>query len=321
WKWRMQGGAVTLANQFNALAEKPDLLIISDMLDISTFRALTRTEIPIVLYFHENQLTYPQNRRQHHGWRYGFINYTSALTADTVLFNSAFHHDDFFTELPRMLKHFPDYNELDTIETIRAKSHVLPLGIDLARFDQHNTTRNSDTPLILWNHRWEADKNPAAFADALLTLASEGFDFEVAIAGRNFRQHPTEFDQLRTQLGERVIHYGYTKSFADYARLLWQADYIISPSYQDFFGIAVTEAIYCQCVPLLANRLNYPHLIPTDYHAQCLFREGALTGLLRQHLLGNLPVDTAQLRTYVTQYDWQHMITRYDDTFAILASQ
>ncbi|MEL6525476.1 MAG: DUF3524 domain-containing protein, partial [Chloroflexota bacterium] len=91
--------------------------------------------------------------------------------------------------------------------------------------------------------------------------------------------------------------------------------------YQDFFGIAVTEAIYCQCVPLLANRLNYPHLIPTDYHAQCLFREGALTGLLRQHLLGNLPVDTAQLRTYVTQYDWQHMITRYDDTFAILASQ
>ena len=80
----MQGGAVTMARRFQALETQPDLIIASDMMDVSLFRAITRTNIPIALYFHENQLTYPQNRRQHHGWQYGFINYASALTADRL---------------------------------------------------------------------------------------------------------------------------------------------------------------------------------------------------------------------------------------------
>ena len=71
------------------------------------------------MYFHENQLSYPQSRRQNHGWRYGFINFVSALCADANYFNSQFHLDDFLTKLPRMLKHFADYNELQTIDEIR----------------------------------------------------------------------------------------------------------------------------------------------------------------------------------------------------------
>lgn len=320
WKWRMQGGAVTMARQFAQLDTQPDLIVASDMLDLSLFRALTRTEIPIALYFHENQLTYPQNRRQGHGWQYGFINYASALAADAVFFNSQFHYDDFFAELPRMLKHFADHNELESIEAIRAKSQVLSLAIDLSRFDAHTPAAKTPNqqPLILWNHRWETDKNPATFSDTLIQLATEGFDFKIAITGQNFRTQNTVFDDLHAQLNDRIIHFGYAPTFAEYARLLWQADYIISPAYQDFFGIAVTEAIYCQCVPLLANDLNYPHLLPTDAHAACLFREGALTGLLRQHLLGNYQVNTTPLRQHVSQFDWQHMVTHYDNTFSAL---
>ena len=37
WKWRMHGGAVTLAKQFNNLDYKPDLILSTDMLDFSTF--------------------------------------------------------------------------------------------------------------------------------------------------------------------------------------------------------------------------------------------------------------------------------------------
>jgi glycosyltransferase involved in cell wall biosynthesis len=316
WKWRMQGGAVTLAWRYLELAPEPDVIIASDMMDVSIFRAITRTSRPIALYFHENQLTYPQNQRQGHGWRYGFINYASALAADRLYFNSAFHRDSFFEALPRMLKHFGDYNELETVAILRDKAQVLPLGLALKRFDTYRSAaRPHDNAVILWNHRWESEKNPQVFFDALYALDAEGIAFDVILAGANLRRDPQEFSQARAHFGERILHYGYADSFADYARLLWQADYVVSPSYQDFFGIAVAEAIYCGCVPLLADRLNYPYLLPQSYHHTCLFRDGALTGLLRQHLLGHYSVDTTALQKHIAQYDWATMIDQYDAMF------
>ena len=62
WKWRMQGGAVTLARLFTERKLQPDVILASDMFDLATFRALTRQDnAPCAMYFHENQLTYPQN--------------------------------------------------------------------------------------------------------------------------------------------------------------------------------------------------------------------------------------------------------------------
>lgn len=62
WKWRMHGGAITLANQFLEQGLNPDLILATDMLDVTTFLALTRAKTspkPVAIYFHENQLCYP----------------------------------------------------------------------------------------------------------------------------------------------------------------------------------------------------------------------------------------------------------------------
>ncbi|MDX1664963.1 MAG: DUF3524 domain-containing protein, partial [Candidatus Promineifilaceae bacterium] len=43
WKWRMHGGAVTLAQRFMRRKKPlPDLILATDMLDLTTFLALTR---------------------------------------------------------------------------------------------------------------------------------------------------------------------------------------------------------------------------------------------------------------------------------------
>ena len=115
WKWRMHGGAITLADQFMKMNFIPDLILATDMLDVTTFISLTKkktSHLPVVLYFHENQLSYPwskqdrdvQRKRDHH---YGFINIASALAADHVLFNSQFHLDSFHLEGEKLLKNFP----------------------------------------------------------------------------------------------------------------------------------------------------------------------------------------------------------------------
>ena len=321
WKWRMQGGAITLARMFREQHLQPDVVLATDMFDLSTFRALARLDVPTALYFHENQLTYPQNSRQRHGWQYGFINYVSALVADAVFFNSDYHRTTFLDELPRMLKHFGDFNELETIETILERSAVLPLGLDLRRFDKHrpDNLSHGQPPLILWNHRWEEDKNPQLFFEALYRLAAQHVPFRVALVGENFRQKPEEFEAARDHLGERVVAYGYVDSFADYAQLLWEADYVVSTADHDFFGIAVAEAIYCECIPLLPYRLNYPALIPDPWRSSCLYSANDLFGLLVRHLRGEETANTADLRQTVRRYDWAQMAERYDEALTQLA--
>ncbi|NNC84972.1 MAG: DUF3524 domain-containing protein, partial [Bacteroidia bacterium] len=103
WKWRMHGGAITLARKYLEKNYSPDLILCSDMLDLTTFLSLTRARtanIPTAVYFHENQLTYPWSpddrdvkmKRDNH---YAFINCVTALTADKVFFNSHYHMNSF----------------------------------------------------------------------------------------------------------------------------------------------------------------------------------------------------------------------------------
>lgn len=336
WKWRLHGGAVTLARKFLASQLTPDLILATDMLDLTTFLALTRrrtANIPTAIYFHENQLTYPWSptdrdiaqRRDKH---YGFINYVSALTADTVLFNSAYHRDSFLAALPKLLRHFPDYNELNTVAQIRAKSRVLALGLDLRRFDQYKPdqsdeeTHAASRPLLLWGHRWEYDKGPQEFFKALMKLSERGLEFDLAVLGENFKRKPDIFMKAKNSLASHIIQFGYVESFADYARWLWRADILPVTSHQDFFGASVVEALYCDCFPLLPKRLAYPTLIPPKFHSRCFYEDlEDLVARLGEAITNIGQTRQVSLRPVVARYDWQEQGPLYDKLLLDLASR
>jgi glycosyltransferase involved in cell wall biosynthesis len=319
----MQGGAVTLARMAQELDERPDLILASDMLNLPTFLALSGerlASVPVALYFHENQLTYPLQPGEKRDLHFGFINFVSALRADAVFFNSAYHLNSFFEELPRLLKHFPDYNELWAIESLRARSCALPLGLDLARFDAHRPEQpTTGRPLVLWNHRWEYDKDPATFFRAIYRLADQadrsvGPDFGLILVGESFRNWPAEFLEARQRLPDRIIHFGYAEDAETYARLLWQADVVVSTALHEFFGAAIVEACYCGCFPILPRRLSYPELIPEECHATCLYNDfdGLLTRLRHAiHHAGE--VSSISLQQHVARFDWLQMAARYDE--------
>jgi glycosyltransferase involved in cell wall biosynthesis len=325
WKWRMQGGAVTLARQTQALDDLPDLILASDMLNLPVFLALAGARlapVPVALYFHENQLTYPLQPGEKRDLHYGFVNFVSALRADAILFNSAYHLRSFFDELPRLLKHFPDYNELWAVDALRAKSQVLPLGLDLASFEAHRPERASTgRPLILWNHRWEYDKDPETFFRAIYALTGEaggtgGLDFGLILLGESFRNWPAEFLEARQRLADHIVHFGYAEDEATYARLLWQADLVVSTARHEFFGAAVVEACYCGCFPILPRRLSYPELIPAAYHDDCLY--DGFDGLLYRlrHALQHVGATREfSLQHHVAGFDWRQMAVRYDNLF------
>ncbi|MBN2006764.1 MAG: DUF3524 domain-containing protein [Anaerolineae bacterium] len=319
WKWRMEGGAATLAARARRRGSRPDLLLATGMLDLPAFLGFTRDlwpTVPSAVYFHENQLTYPCPPGEKRNLTYGLINWLSMLAADRVFFDSQYHFDNWFEELPRLLKHFPDYTHTAWIPAVRHKATVLPVGCELGGWQVARSDGISgDVPVILWNQRWEYDKDPQTFMRAVDVLIAEGVDFRVALAGSNVRQKPEEFESARARWGERVIHYG-RATRSQYRRLLCQADIVVSTAIHEFFGIAVVEAIYGGCFPVLPRRLSYPELLPVEHHAACFYDD--FDGLVKRLKWAMANRDAARqiakaLRPAMARFDWQVQAPQYDD--------
>ncbi|MFO7743234.1 MAG: DUF3524 domain-containing protein [Anaerolineae bacterium] len=327
WKWRMQGGALTLADEARGLDDVPDLILASDMVNLPAFLGLTRdflSDVPTAFYCHENQLTYPVAPGETRDLTYGMINWLSMVAANRVFFNSRYHVADWFEALPNMLKHFPDYTHLHRVDEVQAKSAVLPVGVDLLRLDRGpRHERGGEPPVIVWNQRWEYDKDPETFFRALYALMEQGVGFRVVLSGRSYRQTAPEFEAARARLGERVVHFGYAEDEA-YRRLLRRSDVVVSTAIHEFFGVAVVEAIYSGCFPVLPDRLSYPELILQRHHGTCLYRDfEGLVGLLRRALENREGARrvAAELRSTVARFDWTAMAPQYDRLFCRMADR
>lgn len=325
WKWRMHGGAVALADVFQKQYAhvKFDLLLSTDFLDLNVFLSLTRKEtagIPTAIYFHENQLTYPwspsdldvKKGRDNH---YAFINYTSAFAADTIFFNSNYHRQSFLNELPIFLNKFPDFKNLENVEVIKNKSEVLHLGMELKRFDVFSTQKNNDVITLLWNHRWEYDKNPELFFETLFRLKDEKIPFQLIVLGESYKNSPPIFKKAKTVLAENIIHWGFAKNWETYALLLCQADILPVSSNQDFFGGSVVEAMYCKCFPILPERLAYPEHIPSSFYDSHFYPSNDLFfQKLKKTILDFPRIKQANnYQNFVAKYDWSILAPIYDN--------
>ncbi len=332
WKWRLHGGAVTIARKALQAVEEgfvPDVILASSMVNVPAVLALSRSRlhgVPVLFYLHENQLTYPLQRDEKRDLAYGYVNYLSCLAADQVVFNSEFHYTEFMRALPGLLRTFPDYTHLATVQEIRSKSSVLHLGMDLQAHDMyaedysdHKWGPVMPPPVVLWNQRWEYDKNPETFFSIMNRLDNAGLPFRLILAGKHFEEHPYTFEEAFERYAERILHYGYVEDFEEYSRLLHRADLVVSTAIHEFFGIAMMEAIYCGCHPLLPNRLSYPELVPEALHrpllhAPVLYKDyDELFRILAAVLRGeDRPLPSKTLRGIPAALDWRIHGARFD---------
>jgi glycosyltransferase involved in cell wall biosynthesis len=339
WRWRLRGGSVTLARAIEADVAshgRPDVVLVSDLVNLAALLGLARRAldgVPVALYLHENQLLYPpppprgrqpSRRSTADPEEAALVNWVSLAAADAVIFNSAFHRDALLGALAGLLGRAPDHPHADLVADVAARATVVPVGVDLDDLVAHprdlDPTR-AHAPLVVWNQRWEHDKDPEAFFDALLRLADEGVAFRLALAGENVRVDPREFDDARVRLGGRVVHVGHLPE-ADYRELLTRADVVVSTARHEFFGVAIVEAMAAGAVPLLPDRLSYPELVPERYHESVLYSDGALTDGLRRVLadLGGARAAVDGLRSEMLRFDWATLAPVYDDRLRDLVS-
>jgi glycosyltransferase involved in cell wall biosynthesis len=270
WKWRMRGAGITMAGHARELhhgGARWGLVLASTFVNLAEFKGLAGEAVagvPSVVYFHENQLLYPVRHEAEWDLQFPLTNITSALAADECWFNTAWNLDGFLREIPGFLKRFPDHQPKRVAESVAAKSSVLHPPFDPAAFDAAPVTRVGH-PRIVWPHRWEHDKAPDTFFAAVAALAAEGLDFEVAVAGQAFADRPECFAEAEAALGHRLVHLGEPGSREDYACLLRSCDIAVSTAVNEFFGIAMVEACYAGCYPLVPDDLAYPELYPAQF--------------------------------------------------------
>lgn len=334
WRWRMRGGALTLAEEIEqvvARVGRPDALLVSDMVDLPALLGFSRHVIgdaPVALYLHENQLLYPaagSSGRSVGPWTadreaWSWVNWLSLAAADRVLFNSAHHRDALLAALPSLLARAPDRDHGHRLEAVVRASSVLHVGVELAGLADGIRPPQGDAPLVLWNQRWDHDKDPTSFFAMLDRLAGEGVGFRVALAGENERRDPREFLEGRRRLGDRVVHVGHLPR-DDYVQLLLASDVVVSTASHEFFGVATVEAIAAGAVPVLPDRLSYPELLPPWARPTCLHREGEGTDHLRRVLvdLEGARAAVAGLREEMRRFSWETLAPVYDATLAGLA--
>ncbi len=352
WKWRMRGAALHFARAV-AAPEDYDLLLVTDLMGVADLKALWGARCPpIVLYLHENQLSYPVPAGERMDFQFGFTDITSALVADVMVFNSRFHHDAYFAALPRFLRRMPEHVPKWVPAALEPKARVLYPGCRLPRpvtnqesppdpataaaapatsgaapqREQSGARRPeaesaaaqpAAPPLVIWNHRWEFDKQPAVFFAALHRAQEAGVAFRVALLGENFQVVPQEFEAARGWLGERLVQYGYVPSRDAYWELLRCGSVVVSTAIQENFGISVVEAVAAGNHPLLPRRLSYPEVIPAAYHDACLYADDAALTEMLIRLLDTPHVAAPRgLAAAMQRYSWRTLTAAYDALFA-----
>ena len=321
WKWRMRGASLWFVDRIGAdktVSGIPyDLILCSSLMDVAALKALLgHTCPPILLYCHETQLVYPQPGQNDGDLHFAFTDLVNMLVADRVLFNSDTHRRRYLEALPAFLRRLPEYRPMWSVDAVAAKVATCYPGITLAA-PKPPPPGETSPPLIIWNHRWEFDKAPAAFFAALRELADRGCEFQVALLGENFNTMPEEFSEARRVLGNRIVQYGYVADQAEYHRWLARGRVVVSTAIQENFGIAVMEAVAHGCHPILPNRLSYPEIIPAEFHRTCLYSDhDGLVSLLETNLgpsqRGKYGVADARLIAHARTFEWGHRIGQFD---------
>lgn len=310
WKWRMRLSAPYYADKLRELDRKFDLIICSTFVDVASFRGLAPQwvrEVPLLTYFHENQFEYPTQVDNERDMHFALTNMTTALASDSLAFNSAYNLETFLEGIDKLLKLSYDMKLKNAPDLIRERSRILAPGIDFAAIDAAKRPEHDGPPVVVWNHRWEHDKNPEVFFDALLKLGREGVDFRLVVLGESFREHPPIFDDALKKLSDRVLYSGYAESRDDYGEWLKQGDIIVSTTRHEFFGMAVIEAVRAGCRPLLPGRLSYPELFPGEF----LYAEEDFVSSLKECILTGKRLSNERALELTSAFSWDALLPAY----------
>lgn len=303
--WRIRGNPLSWLDTLPD--ETPDLMVASSMVDLATLRGLhpRLADVPTLYYFHENQFAYPPGKKQLRSLEPKMVQLYGSLAADRLVFNSAYNRDTFLSGVAGLLKDMPDAVPGGIAARLAEKASLCPVAIHPVL---PVPAVQRDPGLVIWNHRWEHDKMPSLFAEAMLALASQGVSFRLALLGKRPQRLPESLARLRDAMPARIIADGMLPR-ESYRDMLSRAGVVVSTARHEFQGLSVLEAASAGARPLVPDDLCYPE----QYAAGYRYPAGdvdALVTRLREWLTGGLPaaVDVSPWSTDRLRPAWNALL-------------
>ncbi|MCW9048350.1 MAG: DUF3524 domain-containing protein [Gammaproteobacteria bacterium] len=251
FRWRIRGNPLSWL--YKLPAKKPDLILATSMVDLATLKGLHShlSNIPCIYYFHENQFAYPTSKQQHDSIDPQMVQLYGALAADKLLFNSVYNQQSFLNGVDRLLNLLPDETPENINSLLKSKSDILPVAITPIEKSAIKIPQ-----LILWNHRWEYDKAPQVFADALEKLNKMDIDFQLALLGDRPAKKPASLLQIEKQFSDKII-INNKASKEDYLKYLSLSSVVVSTAIHEFQGLSMLEAVSAGAIPVVPDDLCY----------------------------------------------------------------
>ncbi|MEM0926801.1 MAG: DUF3524 domain-containing protein [Planctomycetota bacterium] len=295
WKWRMRSAPIAMVDAFAASWDQdapPDLLFVSDMLDLPTWMGFAcrhaalrhwAATVPVVTYFHENQWAYPRAPHAREDHHFGYTNLLTASLSDACWFNSDFNRETFLEHSERFLRRMPDSQAEHDLKAVRRKCKTIAPG-----FVPPPRRADSDAALTLpmvigWVGRFDHDKRPDRFSELLGLLQEAGVEFELVLLGQRGRD-ASAVDRLIDRFESHVRWNGFAATRDVYERKLSQMDVVVSTADHEFFGIAICEAIWAGAIPVTPNRLCYPAYVPETLRFDSIEHAARLLAKLSKEL-------------------------------------
>lgn len=310
FNWRSRGNSLSFAFEFREeLLKGYDLIFATSLTDMTSLRGFVPeiADIPLIMYFHENQFDYPESRSTHAHLEVKIVSVYNAIVGDRVVFNTEYNRESFLKGAHKFLRKMPDHVPKGLMDMVREKSEIISVPIDPI-----SKGEKPDTPTILWNHRWEFDKGPDKFLLALRELKKLTDDFRLIVAGQVFKEIPEAFKTIEKEFAEHIDHWGYASSREAYEKLVAESTHIISTTLHDYQGLSVMEAATAGCIPVLPDRVAYPylfdkrHLYKTDNDPETEARNCA-------ELILKLGKDTPECD--MSSHYWDNLAKEYSDLF------
>jgi glycosyltransferase involved in cell wall biosynthesis len=309
--WRSRGNSLSFAYEKRAELEQSfDLIFATSITDITSLKGFVPSlaNIPVIVYFHENQFAYPDSRSGFENVEAKIVSIYNALAADRVVFNTEYNMLSFMKGAESFLKKMPDHVPAGLVQMISQKSQVINVPIEKNTL----TTAKTDPPAVLWNHRWEYDKAPDRFLQCLKILKNKGVSFSLNVIGQVFRDVPESFNVIREEFADVIVNFGYAADKTDYHRILSESRVVVSTSLHDFQGLAVMEAAEAGCVPVLPDRLAYPCIFDAEYlYGTCENTDTEAENcadMIVRHLTSGVAPD-------MSDFHWENLLLAYSQLF------
>jgi len=287
-----------------------DVLFVSEAINLpELYRLVPRlTEIPSIVYFHDNQLGAPPSPRT---GPVDVINVFTAAAASEVWFNSLSHLRKFLALATKLVERHPELATRNPMPRIAANAQVMPPPMDMSlveRVKEQNPQLPTRDSRAIFVETRGADIQ--LLNDALSELELRNESFRLITVG--------PVDNLGTRWPRRTI-----KEDDEVGQILGMLEcgLVASVKRSAAFDFLVTRAILAGCRPVLPDVGVYPELLPESLHGMCLYpmQDEPLADLLMFAMEAADSWHPPDLRLMVERHEALHACRLFDDRIEQLA--